>query len=279
MHLVNQSQEILRYVDVSFLLQADGLVGDLVDLQRQRTPGGRHDVGTFTQRGVHSGAVTATEQIDFGLLALPPGGGLNITYQLSFTKKLPSTALTLSMQVQPRRDRRGVSSAGPYQSSIVAAGQPTQTQPASTPTSSPTVSDSLAPTDGTAPIDQSPLAGAGSSGGGGSLIWLAYTIGALLLLGGIGVIGTLVWRRGPQRVETDWDEPQQYGEPAYPHAPTQIGGYEVPRQAGNPGVYGTPGLHTAPNAQYPIAQDPYADPDQAWVDPLCGNLGEGGLSC
>ncbi|WP_406081203.1 hypothetical protein [Micromonospora sp. NBC_00858] len=274
-HLVNQSQEILRYVDVSFLLQADGLVGDLVDLQRRRMPGGLHDVGTFTQRGVHSGAVTATEQIDFGVLAVPPGGGLNITYQLSFSKKLPSTALTLSMQVQPRRDRRGVRSAGPYESSIVAAGQPTQTQPASTPTSSPTVSDSLASTDGTAPIEQSPLAGAGSSGGDGSLIWLAYTIGALLSLGGIGVIGTLVWRRGPQRVETDWDEPQQYGEPAYPHAPTQVAGDEVPRQAGSPGVYGTPGLHTAPTAQYPtaqypIAQDPYADPDQAWVDPAAG---------
>jgi hypothetical protein len=265
-HVINQSQEILHYLDVSFLLLADGLVGDLVHLQRQRTTGGPHDVGTFTQHGVHSGAVTATEQIDFGVLALPPGGALNITYQLSFSKKLPSTALTLSMQVQPRQDRRGVSSAGPYQSSIVAAGQPTQTQPASTPT----VSDSPASADGTAPIDESPLAGAGSSGGGGSLVWLAYTIGALLLLGGIGVIATLVWRRGPQDVETDRHEPQQYGQPAYPHAPTQVAGHEVPRQAARPGEYGTPGLHTAPTAQYPIPQGPHADPDQTWVDPAAG---------
>ncbi|MFE9694413.1 hypothetical protein [Micromonospora sp. NPDC005806] len=269
-HVVNQSQEILRYLDVSFLLQADGLVGDLVDLQRQRISGGPHDVGTFTQRGVHSGAVTATEQIDFGVLALPPGGGLNITYQLSFNKKLPSIALTLSMQVQPRRDGKGVSSAGPYHTSIVAAGQPIRTQPASTPTPSPMVSDSPISTDGTAPIDQSPLAGAGSSGGGGSLAWLAYTIGALLLLVGIGVIGTLVWRRGPLHAETDWDEPQRYGQPAYPHAPAQVAGYEVPRQAGSPGVYGTPGRHTAPTAQYPIPQDPYADLDQTWVDPAAG---------
>ncbi|MFC5001599.1 hypothetical protein ACFPIJ_27655 [Dactylosporangium cerinum] len=265
-HLVNQSQEVLRYVDVSFLIQAEGLVGDLVDLQRQRTPGGPRDVGTFTQRGAHSGAVTATEQIDFGALALQPGGELNITYQLSFSKKLPSAALTLSMQVQPRRDRRGVTSAGPYRSSIVAAGQQTPTQPASTPT----VSDFPATTDGTAPIDQSPLSGAGSPGGGGSMIWLAYTIGALLLLGGIGVIGTLVWRRGPQRVQTDQDEPQQHGELAYPHAPTQVIGHEVSRQAGHPGVYGTPSAHMAPTAQYPIAQNPYADPDQARADPAGG---------
>ena len=264
-HVVNQSQETLRYLDVSFLLQADGLVGDLVDLRRQRVSGGPHDVGTFTQRGVHGGAVTATEQIDLGVLAMPPGGGLNITYQLSFSKKVPSTALTLSMQVQPRRDDKGVSSAGPYQTSIVAAGQPIQTQP----TPSPMVSDSPASTDGTAPIDQSPLAGPGSSGGGGSLASLAYTIGALLLLGGIGVIGTLVWRRGPQRVGADEDEPQPYGQPAYPHAPAQVG-YELPRQAASPGVYGTPSHHTAPTAQYPIPQDPYADPDQTWVNPGAG---------
>jgi hypothetical protein len=265
-HVVNQSQEVLRYLDVSFLLQADGLVGDLVDLQRERIPGGPRDVGTFTQHGVHSGAVTATDLIDFGELAMPPGGGGNITYQLSFSTKVPSTTLALSVQVQPNRGANGVGSAGPYQSSIVAAGQPIQTQPAS----SPTVSDSPVTTDGTAPTDQSPLAGAGSSGGSGSLVWLAYTFGALLLLVGIGVIATLVWRRGPQRVTTDWAEPQQYGQPAYPHAPTQVAGYDLPSQAGGPGGYGTPGRHTAPTAQYPIAQDPHADPDQTWAGPAVG---------
>ncbi|MEU7871085.1 hypothetical protein [Dactylosporangium sp. NPDC049140] len=261
--LVNQSQEALRYVEVSFLLQANGLVGDLVDLQRQRTSGGPHDVGTFTQRGVRSGAVTATEQIDLGALALPPGGGASITYQLSFSKKLTSTAMTLSIQVQPRRDRTGASSAGPYQSSIVAAGQPIQTQPASTLTPSP-VGDTPASAGGAAPIDQSPATGAGSSGGG-SLSWLAYTIGALLLLGGMGVIGTLVWRRQSQRPPTEWDEPRQYGEPAHPYMPTQIAAYDVPRQTGRPDVHGTPGVHTAPTAQFP-----YVDPDQAWVDPPAG---------
>lgn len=266
-HVVNQSQEGLRYLDVAFLLQADGLVGDLVHLQRLRMTSGPRNVGTFTERGVHSGAVTATEQIDLGEVGLPPGGGLDITYQLSFSKKVPSTALTLSIQVRPKRGDWGVSSAGPYQTAIVAAGQPIQTQPASTPSPSPMVSDSPVSTDGTVPIDQSPLAGAGSSGGGASLAWLTYTIGALLLLGGIG---TLLWWRRLQRVETDGDEPQQYGQQAYPHAPAQVAGHEVSRQAGNRGVYGTPRRHMAPTAQYPIPQDPYTDQNQTWVDPASG---------
>jgi hypothetical protein len=234
-HMVNQSQESLRYLDVSFLLRADGLVGDAVHLQRLRTAADPHNVGTFTQRGVHSGAVTAAEQIDLGAPALPPGGGVNLTYQLSFSKKLPSTALTLSMQVQPRRDGGGVSTAGPYQSSIVAAGQPIQTQPASTSSQSPIASDSPASTDDIAPVGQSPLAGASSSSGGGSLAWLTYTIGALLLLGGIAMIGMLVSRRGPQRVETGDDEPREYGQPTYP-----------------------------------IPQDPYAGPDQTRLDQGAG---------
>jgi hypothetical protein len=44
-------------------------------------------------------------------------------------------------------------------------------------------------------------------------MWLAYTIGALLVLGGIALIGTLLWRRGPNGFATDGDEPQQYGMP------------------------------------------------------------------
>jgi hypothetical protein len=256
-HVVNQSPESLRYLDVSFLLQADGLVGDLVHLQRQRTTGGPHNVGTFTQRGVHSGAVTASEQIDLGELALPPGSGFDITYQLSFSKKLPSTALTLSMHVRPRRDDQGISSAGPYQSSIVAAGQAALTQP----TPSPAVSDSPAPTGGdTTAAGQSPLASAGSPGGGGSLHWLVYTVGSLLLLAGLGVVA-VVWRRGPQRVDTDSHELQQHGQPAW-QEPTQVADYGLSRQVGSPGVYGPPARPTPPTAQFPILQPPYGDPDQ-----------------
>lgn len=240
LHVVNQTQETLRYLNVSFVLQANGLVGDLVHLQRQRVLGGPHSVGTFTLHGVQNGVVTANDQIDFGMLALPPGDGVNIQYQLSFNKKMPSTGLTLSVQVQPKRSDGGVSSAGPYQSTIVAAGQSTRTQPDPTPTPTPSATASNMPTaaDATdveaAPTDQSSLiAGSSSSRGGGSVMWLAYTIGALLLLSGIGVIGALLWRRGPHEVETDWDEPQRYGQPT---DPTQALGVYVPTRIADDGM-------------------------------------------
>ena len=254
--MVNQTQQTLRYLNVSFVLQANGLVGDLVHLQRQRVLGGPHSVGTFTQHGVHSGVVTANDQIDFGTLALPPGGGVNIEYLLSFNKKMPGTGLALSVQVQPKRSDGGVSSAGPYQSVIVAAGQPIQTQPDPAPTPSPTAAASDTPAAagttgvGAAPTDQSSFIGGGSSGGdGGSLMWLAYTIGALLVLGGIAVIGTLLWRRGPNGVGTDGDEPQQYG-PA--DADQRLRG--ATRVV--PSVYGAPGQSRVSDRAVPHTAGP-----------------------
>lgn len=286
LHVVNQTQQTLGHLNVSFVLRASGLVGDLVHLQRQRVLGGPHSVGTFTQHGVHSGVVTANDQIDFGTQALPPGGGVNIEYLLSFSKKMPSSGLTLSVQVQPKRSDGGVSSAGPYQSAIVAAGQPTQTQPDPAPTPSPTAAASDTPaatgTTGAAPTDQSSLiAGGSSSGDGGSLMWLAYTIGALLVLGGIAVIGTLLWRRGPDGVETLGDEPLQSGQPRHPtqplgyHTPTRVAEYGLPLQTSGdaaqtqvfPSVYTAPGRHASPTAQFPIPQDPFANADQTPRDP------------
>jgi hypothetical protein len=196
LHVVNRQREPLRLLTVSFVLEADGLVGDLVHLQRLRAVGGPHNVGTFTQHGVHGGVVTASEQLDLGTLAPPPGGGVDLRYQLLFNKKLPGSRLGLSVQVQPGRSHDGIGSAGPYLSTIVAAGQPTA-QPSTAPPA--TAADTPAPSYPTdaavAPAGQG-VPGGGSSGGG-SLVWLAYTIGALLLLGGVGLFGTLLWRRGP----------------------------------------------------------------------------------
>lgn len=257
LHVDNQTQQTLRNLNVSFVLQANGLVGDLVHLQRQRVLGGPHSVGTFTQHGVHSGVVTANDQIDVGTRALPPGGEVNIQYLLSFNKKMPGSGLALSVQVKPKRSDGGVSSAGPYQSVIVAAGQPTQTQPDPPPTPSPTAAASDTPAaagtsdGGAAPTDQSLLDGGSSGGDGGSLMWLAYTIGALLVLGGIALIGTLLWRRGSNGLATDGDEPQQYG------MPTRTSSYAAQTHA-VPTVYGAPGSYASPTAQFPIPQDPFA---------------------
>ena len=205
-HVVNKSQESLRYVDVSFLLQADGLVGDLVHLQRLRVAADPHNVGTFTQRGVHSGAVTAAEQIDLGGLALPPGSGLNLTYQLSFSKKLPSTALTLSMQVQPRQGRRGHQLGWPVRDLDRGGG---------------TADPDSAGLDAESVTDGQRLPGIDRRHGSHRPVtacrcrlvqrwWLAGVADVhdrrAAVARRIGMIGTLVWRRGPQRVETDGDE-------------------------------------------------------------------------
>lgn len=289
LHVVNRTDANLRYLNVTFLIQANGLVGDLVHLQRLRADGGPHSVGTFTQRGVHEGAVTAHDQVDLGKQGLRPGGAANIPYQLAFSKKVPGGALSLSVQVEMRRDRSGVSSAGPYQSTILAAGQQIQASPTPTPTptavATPTPSNALA-----GPTDQQPLAGSGSSGGGGSLTWLAYTLGALLLLGGIALIGTLAWRRGPRGVDVDDDGSQPYGQPAYPPqpyggsptavvdygaqpwaagdtAPTRIAPSHAAPTRVTPSVIPSTGRHAAATNPYPSPSDPFADPDQTRIDP------------
>ena len=169
---------------MSFNLTAGGLVGDLVDLERQMVPTGPHDVGTFTQHGVHDGAVTASDEINLGALAVPPGGGVDIQYQLTFHTKLPSSALTLSVQVQskrwPRRWRRShgefVRARTSRRSSLpVRPRRRRVLRPPRAPPRPPRAN--TAGPDATAPI----AGGIGPGGGGGSLAWLAYTLGGLLL--------------------------------------------------------------------------------------------------
>jgi hypothetical protein len=241
LHVTNAAADTLRVIDVSFTLVAGGLVGDLVDLERQIAPSGPHDVGTFTQHGVHDGAVTAGDEINLGALAVPPGGGVDIQYELTFRKKVPSSALTLSVQVQPKHGGdggggdRAVSSAGPYQSQIVAAGQA-----APTPSDTPTATDTSTSTAGPDATTTTPVAsGIEPGGGGGSLVWLAYTLGGLLLVGGVGLIGTLLARRGSRRI------------------PAEVQTYPAPAAT----------ALLTPTTQFPISQDPWADPDQTWVDP------------
>jgi hypothetical protein len=289
LRIVNRMNDSLRDVNATFTLQANGLSANQVHLQRQRVLGGPRNIGARNQHG----QITANDSIDLGAMALPPGGSVSIQYKLSFGQKAPASAMSISVRVQPRRGDGVPANAGPYASRILAfaAANPAPTH-TSTPTPKPsaTVSDTptTADTDAAAvPTDQSTILGGDSGSGGGSLMWLAYTIGALLLLGGVGVIGTMLYRRGPRGVETDWDDHGQpeYGQPAYPppggggYAPTQVAGYGSPTQAMPtqaatttvmPASYGTPGRHSAPTSQYSAPQDPYAQADQTWVDPNAG---------
>src|SRR5215475_7243091 len=144
LHVVNRTDVNLRYLNITFLIQANGLVGDLVHLQRLRESGDSHSVGTFTQRDAgQSGTVSARDQVDLAKQTMQPGGAANIPYQLAFSKKVPGGPLSLSVQVEMRRSQSGASSAGPYQSTILAAGQPIQASP--TPTPTPAASETSAP--------------------------------------------------------------------------------------------------------------------------------------
>ena len=282
LRIVNRMNDSLRYVNATFTLQANGLSANQVHLQRQRVLGGPRSIGARNQHG----QITANDSIDLGALALPPGGSVSIQYKLSFGQKAPGSRLSISVRVQPRRSDASSVNAGPYASTILAYGVATKPTPthAATPSPTPSLSDTptAADTDaGAIPTGDSTVLGGDSPGGNGSLMWLVYTIGALLLLGGIGVIGTMLYRRGPRGVETDWDDQgqPQYGQPTYPgtggYAPTQVAGFGVPTpampaQAATtsvmPASYGPPGRHSAPTSQYPAPQDPYSQADQTWVD-------------
>jgi hypothetical protein len=308
LRVVNQS-DVLRDINVTFFFHANGLNASQVHLQRQRIAGGTRSIGARN----HDGVITATDQIDMSILAPRPGQAMNMQYQLFFGQKTPSSGLSVRVVVQPRHSKSGPANAGPYQSMIVAAGTVTQPTTTATETATPSDTPSTDATDSGVTNDQPTLGSGDSNGGdsgGGSMMWLAYTFGALLLLGGVGVIGTLLWRRSAHAVETDWDEqqPNVYGQPeyaqqAYPAqsgyapnqvaptqatptqmfptqmaptqmAPTQAANYSSPTQAmptrATPTAYGVPGRHTAPSSQYPVPQDPYADVDQTWVDPSEG---------
>jgi hypothetical protein len=169
--------------------------------------------------GQRDGAVTATDgRLRFGQ-PIQPNGSTNLQYQLSFASKAAPTQVQLGVTISGRAGGHGfgqsteLASAGAQFSLVGAAPRPapkptptptpTPTEAASTPASTPASAVGINTGPGGPPITP---ADAASKSGTSSLVWLAYIIGALLLLGGIGAIGTLLWRRGPDTIETEWDD-------------------------------------------------------------------------
>ncbi len=290
----NTSQNSIGGVTVTLAFKAAGLNRNQVHLQYQRN-GGWRGVGTRNQNGTI--VATSSPNSDFFRHnSISPGQTVTFTYRLSFGTKAPTSSLAVWLSVAPSGHPGQAAQNGPYRSSIVGEGansNPTPT-PTPTPTDTPTDSATATPTD-PATTDDSQDAGAiagpttiggdGGGSGGGGMTWLAYTIGALLLLAGVGVIGTLLWRRGPQPVETEWAE-NEYGQSAYPAAPAPdyppttafsppasapvappaaaYPAHTMPMQA-TPTGYDKPGRHSAPGSAYPAPQDPYAD--ETMIDP------------
>src|SRR6185369_648333 len=98
-----------------------------------------------------------------------------------------------------------LATSGTYQTSIVAVDVAPSPTPSDTPTPSASPTEAT-PTDTSADVigPTDTTGGTAAPARGGGIAWIAYTVGALLLLGGIATIGTILWRRGPQEVETEW---------------------------------------------------------------------------
>lgn len=240
-----------------------------IHLQRQ-VNGDWHNVNV----GRHGNTLAGTDNLGGFGGGIAPGATAGWQYRLSFGDKLPNTQLSLMVFGNGRVDgfRRGQLAKSPtYQAAVLTVPPPpTQTPtptptptPKPTPTATPTQTAQVVPTDTTAGTAPSDSAAVGLASGGGSGLWLAYLIGALLLLAGIGVIGTMLWRRAPQRTETEWPEeyepaPDPYGAPPIlppqyppaPYAPTQYTPTQhrapAPRPAEPTATYGRPGAHGRP---------------------------------
>ena len=87
------------------------------------------------------------------------------------------------------------------------------------PTASPVETATATPED-TSTSDLGALPGVAptSNDGSGSGVWIFYIIGGLLLIAGIGVIGTLLWKRSGDATEwPDPNDPSLYGDQNQPY--------------------------------------------------------------
>ena len=190
----------------------------------------------------NNGKLVGTDNIRiFSQNMIPPGGSTQFQYQMSWGSKVPSVQVSLDLAISGRLggnhngDSQELASSGGHQ--FVVTGSvplPTQkpTQTPSAPPSTPSTDSTAAPqTPGNLGVPSAPavIPQSDASGGGSGVVWIAYIIGALLLLGGIGVIGYMLWRRGPQMIETEWDEEQppgyQAGRRTSPQHPLPGSGY------------------------------------------------------
>lgn len=233
----NHGQQLITTLQVAFTFSGNQLAGNQIDLERRANDGSWQRLG-FAKR---NGQLTAIDsRFRFGQ---PISGGQSVVlaYRLAFTRNAHAGRVGMGISVSGRTfggngghgDNQQLATAPQQQINVVggvATSTPTPTQ-AATPTPTPSDTTIPTPTDTAQviPVPSAPtVAGYTDNGGGSSgFMWIAYTVGGLLLLAGVGVIGTMLWKRGPQIVETEWQEPAAdapsgttYGGTVY-GAPTQ----------------------------------------------------------
>jgi hypothetical protein len=273
----NTSQQSFSSFTVVLSFAGNNLDGNQITLKRLAQGGSWQSVRVSRRNGTLSGT---DGRFRLGQ-PLPPGGSTTFTYQLSFDNGTRPTQVQFGVAIDGRAGFRGgdggteLAKAGAQFAVGTAAAPPTpKATPTPTTASAPPSVAQSAPAQDAGPGGPPVTPGdASNNSSGSSVIWIAYVIGALLLLGGIAAIGTLVWRRQSDTSEDGWDEDgtalQRGGMPVYP-APMAYPTQPLPAQ---PSDYGPPGY--GPEPAYgadPYAADPtYGGP--AYVPPAGPPLG------
>jgi hypothetical protein len=208
------------------------MVPTSISWRRQNAGNNWHSAG-FSSHS-QNGAFIASFSPYQGLRA---AGQVTVDLRLSFTSKVSPQHVTMQMSlVRSGRSGGQLAASNQVQSSVgTIAPKPT---PTPTPKPTPTATATATPTETQASADSSNIAALpvgptptdGVKTGGSSLGWIFYIVGGLLLLVGIGVVGTMLWKRGPAAVPAGWPDPTgPY--PTRPHADQGFPDQGYPDQA------------------------------------------------
>ncbi len=242
----------VKSVTATFMFAGEDLSSGQVQMARMRDGRWRS-----ISVGRHNGKLVGIDTF-----AIDGNGGSNgsITsqYRIAFGSHVHSQAVQMLFTMSGRFDdgrhttTQQLAQAGPFTMTVAGAAgtvtpTPTKAQ-APTPTPAATPTPTVVSQPSTA-VGQSVAAAGAAGSGGGSGGWIAYMIGGLLLIGGIGAIGTLLWKRGNQHAAPEWEQPYEpvaapggYGSPA-----TYGGGQAYPQQQ----TYGNHAGYTAPTTAVP----------------------------
>jgi hypothetical protein len=261
----------LRTITARFGIQAPDLSGSQVHFswRLQSSNGNWHSPGFSRRNGL-------LQTTFYPYQNFQNAGQVNIVMRLSFGDKVKSQHLQIGMDLlgsARKSDAKVLAHTGPFASSVVAKGgaiqppptaNPTPVTPTETPTAPATDPGTAAavPGDTSTPDNTGALPGVtpANTDASSSGVWVLYIIGGLLLVGGIGVIGTLLWKRSGGTSEwVDPNDPSLYGDQnqAYP-------GQAYPDQTYPAQTYPT---QTYPAQTYPGPAYPPANYPQPGANP------------
>lgn len=263
----NSASQSIGSMQVTFTFSGANLSPNTITMKRMTT-GGSWQSLNVSGRGNTVVATDSRFRLGNPLLQ---GDSTTFQYELSFGSQATPTRVQLGATVSGRAGEHGFGAMSELATTGAQFNVGTIAPPAPKPSVKPTPKSTPTQAAGTsAPANTPPSApgidtgpggppitpgNAAGSSGTSSLAWVAYIIGALLLLGGIGAIGTLLWRRSSDRIDDDWDEdtapfdrgstPGYQAPTAYPTqqlpprpAPVQAGPPTGPNE--RPGSYGDP---------------------------------------